>query len=316
MTNTQNLDLGEIYVDSTLNGNWQKIDENVVNKNGTVPFISTQKGIDPVEDDDLVTKRFVDSAISNIAQPFYVPYSVNSGAVDTNGCANFITKVDNASVKILATTPVVLTYPNGKQETISADYTIGSIASDGTYIIVKEYGLNPVVTTSTITESLVAPSSPANGDYWLNISVRPYQPFKRISGAWVATQFVKLGEFTRTSETIGTPVSYAFNGKYRSPLTAYPTPGTRTSFFHNIGSKNIKYTPFIQCITAEYIYVPGDILPQGLTAYINFAKGDGYIASNKEIKVGTGVYIPDGSNFAQPLTPANWNMFVDAERNF
>lgn len=303
-------------IDTALNDNWEKIDQNVINKNGTVPFVCRQKGVDPVEDDDLATKRFVDCSISEIGQFYCIPYSVNSGAVDTNGCANFISKIDNTTIKILASTPIILTHPSGKQEKILADYTIGSITSDGTYIVVKEYGSNPVLTIHSMTESLVAPSSPTDGDYWLNISVRPYQPFKRVSGAWVATQFVKLGEFTRTSGTIVTPVSYAFNGKYKSNAISYPAAGTKTSFYHNIGSKNLKFKSFLLCIGTEYGYSVGDITNYGLTAYINWALPDERIVSNIEMKIGTGTYIADSNNFPQPLTPANWNIFVTAERNF
>lgn len=202
---------------------------------------------------------------SSIAQPAYVPYSVSSGAVDANGYANFISNVDNTSVKILATTtPITLTHPNGSQETISADYTIGSISTDGTYTIVKEYGSSPVATTSTITEAFVAPASPVNGDYWLNIGVKPYQPFKRISGAWVATQFVKLGEFTRSSAIIGTPTSYALNGFYISQQYGLAL-STTYSLNHNIGSQMCFGQTYAVCQVAEAGYAVGDWVAQVMT---------------------------------------------------
>lgn len=217
----------------------------LVKRDGTVPFVAPQKGVTPVEDGDLVTKKFVTDLISSVSQPSYIPYSVNSGAVDSNGCANFIGKIDNASIRLFATTtPIVLTYANGKQEVISADYAIGQINSDGNYSVVKEYASNPVVTKAIITESLVAPSSPSNGDYWLNISVKPYQPFKRVAGAWVATQFVKLGEFVRTSGVIGTIASAAFNGKYDSGYFPVVISNTYNKN-HNLCTKDFRYKVFI-----------------------------------------------------------------------
>lgn len=61
---TQNLGLDEIYVDASINGNLQKIDANVVNKNGTVPFVAEQIGVDPINEQGLATKHYVDTMFS------------------------------------------------------------------------------------------------------------------------------------------------------------------------------------------------------------------------------------------------------------
>lgn len=67
MTNTENLDLGAISIDTVLNENWQKIDENVINKNGTVAFIAEQIGVDPTNEQGLATKNYVDNkAVNNV----------------------------------------------------------------------------------------------------------------------------------------------------------------------------------------------------------------------------------------------------------
>lgn len=66
---TQNLGLDEIYVDASVNGNLQKIDANVVNKNGTVPFVAEQIGVDPVNPQGLVTKHYLEDLISKISFP-------------------------------------------------------------------------------------------------------------------------------------------------------------------------------------------------------------------------------------------------------
>lgn len=80
MTNTQNLDLGEILVDLTLNENWQKIDENVINKNGTVAFVSEQLGVDPTNPQGLATKNYVDSKGSAGS---LTPNAINSGVTNS-----------------------------------------------------------------------------------------------------------------------------------------------------------------------------------------------------------------------------------------
>lgn len=146
-----------------------------------------------------------------------VPYSVNSGYRDANGYADFINKVSDTEVSFdiddgTSYAPLVVTYPDGSTETTTSQSNIDSgMNSDNTYYFIKEKGSSITVTTSTITEDLVAPSSPSDGDYWLDIGIKPYKPYKRASGVWVETQFVKIGEVTKTSGTLGTPISYAFN---------------------------------------------------------------------------------------------------------
>lgn len=92
-----------------------------------------------------------------------------------------------------------------------------------------------------LTESLLPPSGGNNGDYWLQYGVRPYQPYKKVSGSWTATQFVKLGEASKASGTLGTPVSYAFNGVYDSGDIS-TTSGNNVTKNHNIGSSKILST--------------------------------------------------------------------------
>lgn len=48
-------------IDTILNDNWERIDENVINKHGTVPFIAEQIGVDPISEQGLATKHYVDT---------------------------------------------------------------------------------------------------------------------------------------------------------------------------------------------------------------------------------------------------------------
>jgi hypothetical protein len=105
-----------------------------------------------------------------------------------------------------------MTFPDFLTETLDADATI-AIETDGTFLLVKEKGEAPALCSGTITEDFAFPAAPANGDYHLDISCVPFAPYKRVAGAWVSTQFVKLGEVTRASGTIADPTSYALNGK-------------------------------------------------------------------------------------------------------
>jgi hypothetical protein len=257
--------------------------------------------------------RYDEFSTLSFNQPAYIPYSVNSGAQDANGYANILSKVSNTSATLLATTTnIVLTYPNGLQDTISSDVTFSSLSKGSTtvtsltgstttatlttpsahglavgdvvtingattssyfngtfviktvpssttftytmngsytgtsagtitytaiYTVVKEYGYTAVVTNKSVTESTVAPSSPNTGDYWLNIGIKPYAPYKYNGSAWVVTQFVKLGEINITFSTMATPISYAFNGKYTTIQSNYIL-NTGYVLNHNIGTKN------------------------------------------------------------------------------
>ena len=172
----------------------------------------------------------------------YVPYSVSSGAIDANGYASFISKADNSTVTIQATTTnIVLIYPDSSQETILTDQNVASIADSSTTIFIKEKNNDTVQKATGVTESYQAPSGGSDGDYWLQISVKPYKSFKKISGVWTETQFVKLGEATKTGGTLGTPISYAFNGI--SILSQVLAVSNTYTLNHNLGT-NYKYITY------------------------------------------------------------------------
>lgn len=340
-------------------------------------------------------------------QPAFVPYSVASGAVDTNGLPNYITKVDNTTIKINASsTPLVVCYPNGSTETITEDVTISGLTADGIYNIWVEKGSSDIstrikaainnrtetytpISTGNITTTafaisggdgtgysksnafdnnentwwgsyqigsniagqayigqnfgstqtikvleLIQNNSPessvtsvkvqysANGTTWtdaqtfnglgsgynllnlttaitaqyvrvlanssipnetwgwavselkmysassgndgdlnLQICVKPFIPRKKTSGIWTITQFTPFGEVTKTSGTIGTPICYAFNGKFISQDLALTTTfATPIVFNHNIGTNLIKASGLrLRCLTAEQNYIAGDV---------------------------------------------------------
>ena len=237
---------------------------NTITKDGTVSFTGLQSystDLIPVDDKNLITKKYVTESIAaiNTNQPAYVPYSINSGAVDANGYALFISKLDNSTVTIQATTTnIVLTYPEGSQETISADQNVGSIGDNSTTIFIKEKNNNTVQKTANVIESYQIPSEGSDGDYWLQVSVKPYKPFKKIAGVWTETQFVKLGEATKTSGTLGTPISYAFNGQCISAEYTGSTSLT-TVVNHNIGTTKIKIKAMARCSTIDGSYAVNDV---------------------------------------------------------
>lgn len=97
---TQNLGLDEIYVDAAVNENLQKIDANVVNKNGTVPFVAEQIGVDPVNPQGLATKHYVDLVASAIMPDYTngVSKSWNTQyTAESDGWLYIYTQVNNTT---------------------------------------------------------------------------------------------------------------------------------------------------------------------------------------------------------------------------
>lgn len=68
-------------IDTVLNENWQKIDENVVNKNGTVEFVAEQLGVDPVSEQGLATKKYVDINTLQLGETETTAYRGDRGKI-------------------------------------------------------------------------------------------------------------------------------------------------------------------------------------------------------------------------------------------
>lgn len=88
---TENLSLYEIDkandvfntfdIDTVLNENWEKIDQNVVNKDGTVPFIAEQQGVDPTSIQGLTTKHYVDINTIKLGETETTAYRGDRGKI-------------------------------------------------------------------------------------------------------------------------------------------------------------------------------------------------------------------------------------------
>lgn len=152
-----------------------------------------------------------------------MPYSVISGKKNGVGNADFITKVDNSTLAYDFTLPIKICYPDGSIELHTSAATmigVGGMTGNANYTAIKEKGVAQTNCNAfdgsilRLTESKVAPGSAVNGDYWLDTSVIPNIPYKRILGAWVVTQFVKLGYFTKAGGVIGTITCYPFGDEF------------------------------------------------------------------------------------------------------
>ena len=204
----------------------------------------------------------------------------------------------------------------------SFTYTVSS-SQDTTALgtITASIGLRSIYALSynKVTESISFPSSGNSGDYWLCYGLKPYGAYKNISGTWTPVQFVKLGEATITSGSMGTPISYAFNGQYVSGWSIGANSSSIT-YLHNLGiSANLLDCKLFAQINGNYTpggsmnHLVGDIIPMPSTMYSSASATRWYSlnnpAKNKIIfSMGATFDIPATSGDSSYETGENFNM--------
>ncbi len=96
-----------------------------------------------------------------------------------------------------------LTYADKTSEVLQSITKLSNLTVNGDFTVIKEKGnltlLN--ILSSKITQGKIFPTTPAEGDYFCYKAFNP-KTFKRISNAWVETQFVVLGTYTVASNVI------------------------------------------------------------------------------------------------------------------
>jgi len=140
-----------------------------------------------------------------------------------------------------------------------------------------------------LTEDLILPEAPANGDLALLINQNPLKPYIRQNDAWIEKQFVKIGQVQKLSDLLGTPISYAFNGYNISPLIDIPV-ATRQiiEHNHNIGSYCFGDAELV-CIATSGGYSEDETLTEfyARTPDNNFAINRPYFKNNFVVRHGT-----------------------------
>lgn len=229
-------------------------------------FVKTENSVSNIDvknnnfSSDVVLISESNILISNSSSINNITYSVNS-AKTTNGYADFITKVNNNTISFDLSENIIYTDSESVTNTINQISNITGL-QEGTSIIIYETKNNLITfintNNNTVSEGIILPAG-VNGDYFLDISKKPYKGYKKISGSWVNTAFVKLGEVTITSGIMSTPISYALNGEYISPLTSI---SYNFSFNHNIGTSPSLIDENVLVIneTPELGYAKGDVL--------------------------------------------------------
>lgn len=124
-----------------------------------------------------------------------------------------------------------ITYADLSSETLTGLTSISGLTTNGTYTIIKEQGLNPIVSTNSITMGKVFPTSPVNGDYHC-LTATELKTYKYTTNTWVETQYVVLGTIVVSNNVISSvttnpynqnnyEVNKAFISKLSSPSSNY-----------------------------------------------------------------------------------------------
>lgn len=196
-----------------------------------------------------------------------ITYSVNHAYTDANGYADYINKVSDTEISFdvddgTTYEPLTLTHPSGEQETFTSINNITGIAADGTYTIYrkKSDAANTFVATSnTFSEGYTLPAAGTAGNFHTDISVIPFRQYLDNGATWdlvdVADERTQIGRGVKTGGTLGTPISFALNG--RAILSQTATIGNAYTLTHNLGTTKFRVFGFYNNISGVTNLVAG-----------------------------------------------------------
>lgn len=198
-------------IDTVLNDNWEIIDENLVNKDGTVAFEAEQIGVDPTNEQGLATKHYVDNKVSGIG----IRNVITSGAVNSSGNPDILSYSGNTvSFNVSSTYPLKLTTYEGESlefTSISSLNILSTPVSSTFNIFIKEDGTAETF-NNTITVTKVLPSSPSTNDVCFLTSVKPLVQYKYNGTSWVEYTGVYCGKaVTNASGVVSSIAQPEFN---------------------------------------------------------------------------------------------------------
>lgn len=123
-----------------------------------------------------------------------------------------ISTATNCLFKVGSSYPgLTLTYADKSQEVLTSLQNIQGLTTNGNYTVIKEKGQNPVaVSSAKVTQGKIFPASPSEGDHHC-LTATDLKTYKRVSGAWVETQYVPLGNITIAGNVITAVTTNPYN---------------------------------------------------------------------------------------------------------
>lgn len=173
-----------------------------------------------------------------------------------------------------------------------------------------------------VTQDYVYPAAPIDGDYFTLINQIPYICSKWINSTRVdGRDYVLMGEANRQTSNgvLGTPRTYAFNRKAHIK-TNCPSSITVVPITHNLGTDDIKLTPYLVCKTAELGYSVGQkarpLCPSSQRTVDLLAITDKNTVTAMYGNEGIGVNKLDNTGIWTTVAPAKWDLEITAEANW
>lgn len=176
----------------------------------------------------------------------YVRQTVLNGTVDSNGFPNALSVGSGLAVTLTATgTAFLLSFAAGFDSNGAIDYltqftanqSFSSLTAASTCFLYVDRNpstgaLATGFTTIAPVYQTVAPTPPATGQHWFDLSAFM---MKRWSGsAWIVLQRVFVGECVVGASTVTTVTNYAYRGFYQSAWVAVVAL-TNYNFNHQLG---------------------------------------------------------------------------------
>lgn len=251
-----------------------------------------------------------------------VRQTVLSGPVDTSGNAAFGGSTGSATVAALGTLKATC-FAGG-----DANY-IGSITNpswtglttNGTMYLFLDITSGGAVTTasSTVQQVCQAGGTPATTNGLLTVNYQEGKCYLGNGSAAPQAYRVAVGEVTVAGGVVTAITWYALMGRYTGATGTLAT-STNYSAYHNIGTKALRVTVNLECVTAEGPYSVGDRI--SLTFNGNFGTGGSAYGCACRYN-STGLVLTTLSNgigirpdTSSGLTPGNWKALFLVERVF
>lgn len=185
---------------------------------------------------------------------------------------------------------------NGTQETITTLANITGLSNNGTYTVLKELGAtNAIATSSKVTQGKTFPAAPIDGDYHCLTSTC-IKTYKRLSGAWIETQYIQLGTATVTNSVIS---------------AVSTTPYNQNGYDFNIQTTSAYITKIYKNGENWYRLWSDGYIEQGGLVYYNTAMQTVsllYPFKSTDYSVRT-QRLSDGQSFEQPITARDKTYF-------
>lgn len=227
-----------------------KLATNIFNSATTATIVSTDKLVFSDVSDSGNTKVGLVSdvialTIADVARHVPVRQTVLSGPVDTNGLAAF--GGSTGSTTVTASGTIIATAANGTANRTGSitNPSWTGLSTNGTMYLYLDIAADGTCTTGSTTllpaYQFGGTYSTTNGQFTYNIQ----EAVGKVGNGSSATQTYRVfvGQVTVAAGVVSAITWYALNGKYISPVTAYPAAATAVTLNHNIGTPSELFAP-------------------------------------------------------------------------